>query len=289
MRAVIMLHPVSPSSALLPIAGQPLLARQLEWLRAQGVDQIALEVSVVDAEVTTWLDQNPALTDKVVRVPTRRYSSPEDIAARAGFPASAPCVVMFGDLLAQFDLAALVAEHGSGARHVSLRGRGDLLPGMLRMIGTGASFEVVQRPVDWGCFVLNRRDALELSAMVLRGCTSDMQVPAAEGAPGVWCARGADIERGAIVRPGVLLGPGVVICAGAVVGPDVVIGAGTVVEAGADLSNVVVDAGLIVGAITVRDGRLSSIGIHHLQSDELMHEVTDDRIVTTRRLLRRAA
>ena len=67
MRAVIMQHPLSPNSALLPIAGQPLLARQLEWLREQHVEQIAIEVSSAETAVTRWLDEHPVFAEQVIR------------------------------------------------------------------------------------------------------------------------------------------------------------------------------------------------------------------------------
>lgn len=287
MRAVLMQHPLGPSSALLPVAGQPLIARQLEWLREQRVEQIAVEIShgsVIDG----WLDKHAALGEHVTRVRAGKYQRPDDVAAQAGF-GSEPYVVVYGDLLAHVDLAALVAEHGPGTLLVALPSRGDLLRGMIRIVDPRGPLRQVSHARGWGCFVLNRREALDLSAMVLRGCTDDLLVHGAEVQPGVWCARGATIERGAIVYPGVLLGPGAVITAGAIVGPDVDVGANTVIEAGARLSATVVDPDLIVGAIEVTDGRVGAAGVHHLQSDELLHPISDSRLIATRKLLRRVA
>lgn len=273
MRAIIMKHPVSPRHSLLPIAGQTLLGRQLEWLRGQGITDVALDLSPSDVAVAEWLDTNFELSRNVVRVESAKYMRSDDVAARAGFPRDEPYVVVMGDLLVAAPLSAILLAHGRTSMTVSLRGRGDMLDGMLRIVVPGSPSRCVHAPLGWGCFILHHGDALEVSAMLLRGCTSDLVVHGSEVAPGVWAARGAVIERGAVVRPGVLLGPGVIVCAGATVGPDVIVGANTVIESDVRLSNAVVDARLTVNHLAVHYGRIARSGVHHLQSDELLEHL----------------
>ena len=71
MDALIFCRPGSFGVRRFNIAGRPLIVRQLQWLRALGVERVAIEVGLTgDEEFTEWFAAgDPAFVD-VVAMPT---------------------------------------------------------------------------------------------------------------------------------------------------------------------------------------------------------------------------
>src|SRR5580704_11913832 len=96
MRVVIQRAPDLPGAGLFPIAGQPLIARQLQWMRALGYQDIAVEIGpdAASMEMARGLKEESALGVEVTLVMAGRHLTPREIARRAGFPEDAPVVAL---------------------------------------------------------------------------------------------------------------------------------------------------------------------------------------------------
>lgn len=260
MLAVICRENASPRTYLLSIAGQPLLMRQLQWLRGSGFDRIAVEIGCGQewAEVERVALEGILGWDVTI-VRSQQPCAPLAVAAQAKFPEAAPILVLppgvvGGGDLAQAILLAARGDAGSGpGTHFVLdvsppAELGRLTGARLHLHGAGTGHGELD---GWATTISGPREAVALSACILekRGAPgTDVLVHAAEHAPGVWLARGAVVQKGARVLAPVLVGPGAVVQAGAVVGPRVFLGGRAVVSRGARLSDAIVEPDTIVGA-----------------------------------------
>ncbi|NUP04862.1 MAG: hypothetical protein HOW73_02245 [Polyangiaceae bacterium] len=253
------------STASAPIAGQPLLIRQLHYLRMLGATRMVVEYSA-DAtldEVTAWM-RDEALTASVVLVPTVKPIGAHNLALHAGISLDTAVVALPEDVLADVDLRERIALLETGAP-VSLA-----LPSPIAEL-EGASLRIAKRIADlslstnrneassdpangWAATITNLSGAMAIGTALLENRLPrndkllwPIQVHAAETKPGVFLARGARIEEGAIVHAPVFLGPGARIRAGAEVGPRAYIGEASVIERGATVRDAVVFDDTVVG------------------------------------------
>ena len=276
MRAMILRHHADPSIAMLPVAGRPLLARQLEWLRGQGVEHIVLEVGVTttDQDVLAWLATEPALSADVVAVSGRAPLTPHALAERAGWD-GATGVIVPGDVLACADVPTLLASANHTIMVVHLTTPDGLLQGGLGVFGVDRS-GVSLIAHGWSCRLRHRADALLVSSHILAGRLAGVEVPARKAMEGVWLARGARIEAGARVLGPVLVGPGALIRAGACVGPNVLVGAGAVIERDAVVQGAIVEPEVLVGEGFVANGvQVEPASLRNLRTGELVRLVDD--------------
>jgi phosphoheptose isomerase/UTP-glucose-1-phosphate uridylyltransferase len=103
------LHTPKP---LLPVAGKPVLTHIIEWLRGHGVRDLAINLHHhADAIVATYEDGS----ELGVRI---TYSREETLLGTSGavrkladFAGDQPLIVAYGDVLADFDLGALMEFH----------------------------------------------------------------------------------------------------------------------------------------------------------------------------------
>lgn len=255
MNAVIYQVEERPWAAMLPVAGQPLVVRQIEWLIAAGFKQIAIEVSGPSGDsIERQLLREGAMGGKTRIVRSPRMQGARLAARKAGFGGEAPVLAVPGDFLADGDFGALLRE-ATGEVSIELDAPLDgLRSGALRVIGPRGARSRVQAP-GWGVHLRSPEDALLLSSAALSG-----QLPArggdhlwpilvhgAETSPGVWVARGARVdERARLIAP-VFIGGDAIICMNAEVGPGALIGERAVVERGARISEAVVARETVVG------------------------------------------
>lgn len=250
-----------PGAGLFPIAGRPLIARQLEWLRTIGCAAVAVEIGsgVEGAEVVRWLTEEDAGGAGVSLVRTGRPLSPRQIARRAGFEGGAALLVIPADVVPGGRLKALL-DPARGSRATTripapaaLAGR--LEAGEIHLLGPGGAAPILAELPGWSARIRSLADAMALGVAALDGRLSArpddpawaLHVHAAETSPGIWVSRGARIEAGAELVAPALIGAGAVLCAGARVGPRVCVGDRAVVESGTVLSDALVSAGTIVG------------------------------------------
>jgi hypothetical protein len=288
-----------PGAGLLPIAGQPLIARQLQWMRTLGCHGIAVEIGsdAASMKMARGLRES-ALGVNVTLVLAGRYLTPREIARRAGFPEDALVVALPAMVVGGGDIFSPARDRGPRGASIQLRpprALAERFPGgCLGVLGSGGS-EMTEEAVDgpgWGVSIGSHADALALGMAALDGRISanldegraGILIHGAERSPGVWAARGAVIEPGAEIVPPVFLGMRAIVCAGARVGPSVILGDGAVVEPGAVLSEAIVCDGTIVGEkLELSRVILESHAITQLSTGERA-EVEDTLVLGPRRL-----
>jgi hypothetical protein len=288
MYAIITRDESSIGAALLPIAGLPVVGRQLQWLMNMGCDRIAIELGddFESDRVAEWLSRH-ALASSVTAVMSGRRLTPRQVAHRAGFPTAAPLLVLAANVLGNGDLArlfpsmtpdGLVADFEAPANLEDLDGavirivdgeRGSARKGSWPMrlarqstIDGGGSSKRCRGP-GWAVRIRSLSDAFRFSCALLeRKLTSTTphsswlpEMHAAEQRPGVWIARGASISASAKLIAPVLIG------SGAVVGPDCIVGPRAIIEPDAVLDRQVVLRNAVVLERTVVGGKLTLDGV----------------------------
>jgi hypothetical protein len=247
------------SHALVPIAGRPLVSRQLQWLRALGVERVALMLpsGPEGDHVARWISDNEPVSRDVVFV--RDADSVAEAAARAGFEGR-PHLALGSDVVGDGDLSRLyaLATRGRVVAHLEP-------PSGCRAANAFVSVEhtaievrhertILVRGPGWGARVPDLATARELGDRALEGSLPEandehafpIQLHASSFLPGVWVARGATVDQRAIVRAPAWIGPGAVVEAGAKVGPGAHVGARAVISKGASVRDCVVEDGVIV-------------------------------------------
>ena len=272
MQALILRSRTDASARLLPIAGQPLIIRQLEWLRAEGCESIvvALGSTPEDEEALALLGDRADLQRDVRVVLVDDGDGPSMVAGRAGLAGGAPFVTIPGDVLCDVDLAVAFARAGGRETSFSLLPpTGVVAYPAIITIGTGQPTRNGAQPLEgWGVHVRNGIDALRLSQLVLSPSSSPstgqpssqeapsgvkersglrLVVPAPERAPGVFVSHFAFVSEDARLIAPCFIGPGASIGRGAVVGPRAEICADAVVDEGAVVSDAIVTRGTWVG------------------------------------------
>jgi mannose-1-phosphate guanylyltransferase/phosphomannomutase len=97
---------------MVPINGKPLLEHTITWLRRHGVKDIAINLHYRPEAIVYHFGDGAAFDVRIV------YSREETILGTAGavrklngFATGGPLVVMYGDVLTDLDLSALLAFH----------------------------------------------------------------------------------------------------------------------------------------------------------------------------------
>lgn len=117
---------------MVPIAGQPLLAYLVGWVKRHGIDEVAINLHYRPEVITDYFGDGSAFGVRIT------YSYEDPIVGTAGavrklgdFFAEGPFVVVYGDVLTDLDLGELMAAH---ARHRQ------------RDPGTGATISLMSAP-----------------------------------------------------------------------------------------------------------------------------------------------
>jgi NDP-sugar pyrophosphorylase family protein len=137
---------------MLPVAGQPLLAWTLAWLRRYGVTEAALNLHHLPAVVRAGLGDGSAFDMRL------RYAEERELRGTAGavhgFPGffDQPFLVIYGDLLLDLDLEDLIGFHRERGALMTLALKRTATPHSQGMIETGADGRVlrfVEKPRAW--------------------------------------------------------------------------------------------------------------------------------------------
>ena len=242
---------------LIPIAGRPLVARQIQWLRSMRCRGIAVHIgsSAESIALGQWLARGDAIGTNVRLVLSGKELSPREIARRAGFPDDAPLLAIPADVLCGGDIEAIQAHADPDGALVALRAPsalGDYFDGSaVRMLGTTTQATSADHAA-WAIRIRSLADAFAIGVAVLDGrlehsSKNGVLLHASERERGIWISRGAHVDPTAQLIAPVLLGADTVIRAGAVVGPRVFLGDRSVVERRTRLADAMVAPGTIVG------------------------------------------
>jgi dTDP-glucose pyrophosphorylase/phosphoheptose isomerase len=97
---------------MLPINGEPMLHYTLKWLRGHGVREVAINLHHCPDVVTDYLGDGSRYDLHIV------YSHEDEVLGTAGavrkldsFASAGPLIVVYGDVLTDLDLTALMAAH----------------------------------------------------------------------------------------------------------------------------------------------------------------------------------
>lgn len=110
------LHPDTPK-ALIPVAGRPFLAWQLDALAAAGIRRVRIAAGHLADHLTVWLASHPDPRFEIdVRVETQPLGTAGALRHAAHDLPAVPLLVMNGDtLLPKLDLRAMCAIRGARA------------------------------------------------------------------------------------------------------------------------------------------------------------------------------
>ncbi len=246
--------------SLLDVAGRPLIARQLQWLRAMGA-RIAVEIDPHPASqaVAEWLEEN-ALGQDVELVLTPTAAGPRTAAARLGW--GGRFLAVPADVLCSFDPCDLFRA-----------GRGDQIGHLPRAIADAdrARVELVDLDAEGcpghcmlpgaGVAITDEKVAFAATEMVLEGSFRgpwSVPVHADERSPGVFVARGAVVAPEAELIAPVYVGAGAFVGEGARLGPAVVVGDRAVVAPYSLLRHARVEAETFVTSAVVAEDTIVS-------------------------------
>lgn len=288
MYAVI--HEIESTSTpgLMPIAGRPLVARQIQWLRSARCKGIAVQIgsSAESVALGQWLARRDAIGTNVRLVMSGKALSPREIARRAGFPDAAHLLAIPADVLCGGDLEAIRAHASPEGTLVALpapQALEEVLDGSAVRILGPATEPASDAGETWAIRIRSLADAFAVGVTVLEGRLSRQSgngvlLHASERERGVWASRGAYVDPTAKIIPPVLLGVDTIVRAGACVGPRVFLGDRSVVERGTRIDNSMVAPGTIVGEGLV----LSQIAIDSRGTQDLFtgeHATIDETLL----------
>lgn len=137
---------------MLPIVGWPLLAWTLDWLRRYGVTEAALNLHHLPDVVRAGLGTGEAFGMRL------HYAVEQELRGTAGavhnFPGffDQPFLVVYGDLLLDFDLADLIAFHHDRGAQMTLALKRTDTPhsqGMIELGENGRVSRFVEKPREW--------------------------------------------------------------------------------------------------------------------------------------------
>lgn len=291
MYAVI--HEVESNSThgLIPIAGRPLVARQIQWLRSARCQGIAVQIGLSAESVALgqWLAHGDAIGTNVRLVLSGKQLSPREIARRAGFPDAGTLLAIPADVLCGGDIEALRAHARPQGSVVALPA-----PPALADVFDGSAIRVIgHAPPEphlgeaWAIRVRSLADAFTIAVSALEGrlerrSENGILLHASERGRGIWVGRGVQIDPSAQLVAPILIGANAVICAGARVGPRVFLGERSVVERRTQLANALVAPATIIGA----DLDLSGVALDARGTQDLFtgeHATIDETLLLARR------
>jgi mannose-1-phosphate guanylyltransferase len=141
---------------MLPIAGRPLLARTLDWLRANHVLEVALNLHHLPDVVRTGLGDGAAwgMSLRYSYEPTLLGTSGAMLAIAECYPGwfDQTFLLLYGDMLLDIGLADLVAFHQSSGAELTLALKYTATPqtqGMVEVDSTGRLLRFVEKPRAW--------------------------------------------------------------------------------------------------------------------------------------------
>lgn len=148
------LRPLTDScpKPMLPVAGQPLLARTLRWLRRYGVAEAALNLHHLPDVVRAGLGDGARFDMRL------RYAYEPELLGTAGALHSFPgffdqtFLVIYGDLLLDLDLGDLVGFHRERGALMTLALKRTATPhsqGMIELDAAGRVLRFVEKPPAW--------------------------------------------------------------------------------------------------------------------------------------------
>jgi NDP-sugar pyrophosphorylase family protein len=137
---------------MLPIAGEPLLAHTLRWLRRYSVTEAALNLHHLPEVVRAGLGDGTRFGMRLV------YAYESELRGTAGaihnFPGffDQPFLVIYGDLLLDLDLGDLIGFHRARAALMTLALKHTDTPrsqGMIEVDTAGRVVRFIEKPKDW--------------------------------------------------------------------------------------------------------------------------------------------
>ncbi|MCU0495547.1 MAG: nucleotidyltransferase family protein [Chloroflexaceae bacterium] len=137
---------------MLPVAGEPLLAHTLRWLRRYGVREAALNLHYLPEVVESGLGTGERFDMAL------RYARETELRGTAGavhnFPGffSETFAVIYGDLLLDLDLDDLLTFHRQRGAMMTLALKQTSTPqsqGMIELDNTGRVQRFVEKPARW--------------------------------------------------------------------------------------------------------------------------------------------
>ncbi len=148
------LRPLTDScpKPMLPIAGKPLLAHTLSWLRRYGVTKAALNLYHLPHVVREGLGDGQQFGMQLL------YNEETELVGTSGaihgFPGffDAPFLVIYGDLLLDLDLEQLIGFHNQRKAIITLALKRTETPhsqGMIEVDGQGRVLQFVEKPQSW--------------------------------------------------------------------------------------------------------------------------------------------
>ncbi|HRI62643.1 MAG TPA: hypothetical protein PK156_00350, partial [Polyangium sp.] len=200
MYAVI--HEIESTSThgLIAIAGRPLVARQIQWLRSVNCQGIAVQIgsSAESVALGQWLARGDAVGTNVRLVPCGKPLSPRQIARRAGFPDTTPLLAIPADTLCGGDFAAIKMIAGHDDATLTLpapQALADVFDGgTVRLIGN-TQLLITAASEAWAIRVGSLADAFVIGIAVLEGRLESQPkqgvlLHASERERGIWVGRG---------------------------------------------------------------------------------------------------
>jgi hypothetical protein len=291
MLAVIHCDTPPSGAGALPLAGPPVVIRQLQWLHNLGSERVAIELGQDEQgeQVRRLVSAQKVLSRGVIFISPATPLSPRALGLAAGFPPEARWLALSESVVGNADLTRLF-QGGSfqGARVGQLappKTGGPFSPAEVHLTSPIESPVMVESLPGWGTVVDTPGTALQLACEALLG-RIPLLLHAAEAQPGVWVARGGRIDGGAELCPPVLIGAGARVCSGARVGPGALIGARALIEPRACIEQALVENETIVGeGLMVREHIATPRGLIPLKAGAALLPLWDPLLVGRRTLL----
>lgn len=281
-----------PEPGILPIAGTPLILRQMQWLRSIGVHDIAVEVSQEKAgqRVVSLLD-NDVFGRLATIVRSKEPLGPRGVAEEVAW--QCPVLAVPADVIGDGDIGALLERAEDGGQVFALEPPSEDWenPAVVSIIGGEDGPNPLCSGPGWGVRVRDYEEARNLGHALLMGQLPPRDeihrwpliVHGHEREPGIWMARGAKVARKATLQAPVFVGPGAVIGRGARVGPDAFLAERAVVSAGAQVRACFISAGTLVGeGVELERAVVYPDRVHELQDVAKERRFPDGRVVAAR-------
>jgi len=244
-----------------PVAGAPLLVRQIEWLQKSGITHLLVHRVALDPLPPALRTEQLAVSGvRVTWIPAGTLLDEVELFRRAQFP-DAPTIVLAHGTLGSLDLQPLVAQSQAQGNTIEVRADN----AFVRVLpGPDPGRPVTSMTVPEGAWlrrVVDESSAQDLTESLLSGLTG-VVIRGTQVTPGIWRGRGAVVVEGAQLIPPCLLGPGCFVAEGATLGPGGILDERAVLEAKAVVTHgrvaegVIVGQGLLVQNALVEPGRI---------------------------------
>jgi carbonic anhydrase/acetyltransferase-like protein (isoleucine patch superfamily) len=262
-----------------PIAGAPLLARQLEFLRGNGVTHVVINRVADEPAPISLRDDALNVGLSITWIPSTQPLDRYELARRAGLDGQLLVVLAHGRM-SNVDLGKAIALASMSANDVEVGEASRAIA----IWHAGREFREVRSVVadGWIADIVTEEYAQALTEDALLGRCSGIEIRGSEVAPGVWMGRGAIVSRSANVEAPCYFGPNAFVGQGAHVGPGAVLGASAVVETGARVTHARVDDKVVVGRSLIVDRAYLSAKVLTPHVGEAI-QMDDELLVSARR------